>query len=88
MSADEQPSNVVKLSEHRVWPDTVWIVYPGQCTACGYQAMHLAAIPIWASAAPTPDCHKCDAFRSVLPMNDVPEQMNGGTARPWVHPPE
>jgi hypothetical protein len=84
MSNDE----VINLAEHRSIPGTEWVSYCGQCIACGYQAMHVAAFPDWAETAPTPDCHKCGAVRAVLPRRSMPEQMNDGSAQPWVRPPE
>lgn len=80
-------ADIINMAERRPWPGTEWLSYPGQCTACGYQAMHVAAIPDWAEAAPTPDCHKCGAERSVLPRRVPPETFNDGSAKPWVPPP-
>ncbi len=81
-------AGVILLAAHRTWPDTAWVTYCGQCIECGHQAMHVQALPDWAIAPPTVDCHHCGAARSVLLRRDLPAQMNDGTAQPWVHPPE
>jgi len=88
VDVETPPSNVVSLAAHRVHPGTEWISYCGQCIACGYQALHVAPIPDWAEAAPTPDCHKCGAPRAVLPRIEMPEQLNDGSAHAWTPPPE
>ena len=77
-------SNVIDLAAHRQVAGTEWLRYCGQCIACGYQALHISPIPDWASAAVTPDCHKCGAERSVLPRTDLPEAFNDGSAKPWT----
>lgn len=84
--------DIIDLGSHRSVlrpiPGTKWMTWLGQCIGCGHQAMHIAPIPDWAAGPVTPDCHRCGAERAVLPMAEMPEQMNDGSAKPWAPPEE